>query len=149
MVFKQICMLACITSAFMFYGRETMAATGAQPTTKNDTGILMDSKHYMRIARIVIDPAHLAEYTAALREEMETAVRNEPSVLNLWAVAEKHNPTHLTIFEIYADEAAYKTHIETEHFKKYKNTVQNMVKSLELVDVEPVDLVSKENRNIQ
>ena len=29
----------------------------------------------------------------------------------------------------------YKSHIETPHFKKYKATVKDMVKSLELIDV--------------
>src|SRR5262245_34012538 len=83
-------------------------------------------QHYMRIARIVVDPAQVKEYDAALREGIESAVQKEPGVLNLWAVAEKNNPTHITVFEIYADTNAYKAHTQTAHFKKYKATVQNM-----------------------
>jgi quinol monooxygenase YgiN len=37
----------------------------------------------------------------------------------LYAVADKKKPTHITIFETYADTAAYRSHIETPHFKKY------------------------------
>lgn len=44
------------------------------------------------------------------------------------------NPSHITILEIYADTTAYQAHILTSHFKKYKETVKDMVKSLELVD---------------
>ena len=51
------------------------------------------------------------------------------------AVADKSSPTDITILEIYADTAAYKAHITTANFKKYKETVKDMVKSLELVDV--------------
>ena len=51
------------------------------------------------------------------------------------AVADKSSPTDITILEIYADTAAYEVHITTAHFKKYKETVKDMVKSLELVDV--------------
>jgi quinol monooxygenase YgiN len=98
---------------------------------------------YVRIARILIDSNQLESYKAALREGIETAVRNEPGVLALYAVCDKEHPAKITVFEIYADETAYKTHIQTPHFKKYKDTVKDMVKSLELVDVIPIRLESK------
>jgi len=135
--------VALFAGLSMLFGRAGMAAPEKQKIMSNDTSILMNTRHYMRIARIVVDAAELKAYYAALREGLETAVREEPGVLNLWAVAEKNNPTHITLFEIYTDEAAYKAHIQTAHFKKYKAAVQNMVKSLELVDVEPVALESK------
>ena len=98
---------------------------------------------YMRIARVVIDSAKLESYKAALKEGIETAVRKEPGVLSLYAVYEKNNPTHVTVFEIYADEDAYKSHIQTPHFKKYKSAVGDMVKFLLLEDVVPIALESK------
>ena len=107
-----------------------------------DTNIIM-KKQYMRIARIVVDSSHLSEYYSALRQGMETAIREEPGVLNLWAVAEEENPTHITVFEIYADKEAYKAHIQTEHFRRYKTTVEKWVLSLVLVDVDPIALKSK------
>jgi quinol monooxygenase YgiN len=90
----------------------------------------------VRLAKIQIDPAHLEQYNAALKEQMSTAVKLEPGVLTYYAVADKNNPAHITILEIYADTTAYQSHIQTPHFKKYKAAVQNMVKSLELVDVD-------------
>lgn len=98
---------------------------------------------YMRIANIVIDSTKLESYRSALKEGIETAVRTEPGVLSLYAVYEKNNPTHVTVFEIYADDEAYKSHIQTAHFKKYKNTAKGMVKSLVLVDVAPIALEAK------
>ncbi len=89
----------------------------------------------VRLAKIQVDPSQLEKYNAALKEQMTTAVSTEPGVLTYYAVADKNNPSHITILEIYADTTAYKAHIETPHFKKYKETVKNMVKSLELVDV--------------
>ncbi|MCZ4223369.1 putative quinol monooxygenase [Pedobacter rhodius] len=89
----------------------------------------------VRLAKIEVEPSQLEQYNRALKEQMTTAVRVEPGVLAYYAVADKNNPAHITILEIYADTAAYKSHIETIHFKKYKDTVKNMVKSLELVDV--------------
>lgn len=134
------------TMAFLcgvWAGGTAHAMPAEQLLAKKDTGILMNPKHYMRVARIVVDSTRMREYYAALRESMETSVRKEPGVLNLWAVAEKDYPNHITVFEIYADEDAYRTHIRTEHFSTYKRTVQDMVIALELVDVEPVELASK------
>ena len=98
---------------------------------------------YMRIAKLVIDSAQLEEYRAALKEHIETAVRVEPGVLSLNAVYEKNNPTHITVFEVYADEQAYTAHLQAPHFKKYKSTTQKMVKSLELIEVVPIDSEAK------
>jgi len=95
------------------------------------------------VARIVVDAAQLAQYKAALKEGMETAVRVEPGVLSLNAVYEKANPTHVMVLEVYASAAAYQAHLQTPHFKKYKATTKAMVQSLDLVDVEPIALASK------
>lgn len=99
--------------------------------------------HYMRMAKIVIDSTQLENYKAALKEGVQAAVRKEPGVLSLYAVYDKNNPTHITVFEIYADEDAYKSHIQTAHFKKYKSTVEKMVTSLELTDVAPIAIEAK------
>ncbi|WP_276504537.1 antibiotic biosynthesis monooxygenase [Terrimonas pollutisoli] len=92
----------------------------------------------VRLAKLVIDSTQLESYKALLKEEIETSVRVEPGVLTLYAVAEKNNPTHITILEIYADTAAYKSHLQTPHFIKYKTGTQHMVKSLELVETVPL-----------
>jgi quinol monooxygenase YgiN len=92
----------------------------------------------VRMAKIVVDPAQLEAYKAALKEEIEASVRLEPGVLTLYAMSEKENPTHITILEIYADTDAYKSHVQTPHFLKYKTGTKDMVKSLELVETVPL-----------
>jgi quinol monooxygenase YgiN len=92
----------------------------------------------VRLAKIVIDSAQLENYKAALKEEIETSVDVEPGVKTLYAVSEKNNPTHITILEIYADTAAYKAHLQTPHFIKYKTGTKDMIKSLELVETIPL-----------
>lgn len=89
----------------------------------------------VRLAKIKVDPLQLEKYKLALKEQMATAIRLELGVLTYYAVADKSEPSHITILEIYADTSAYQSHILTPHFKKYKDTVKDMVKSLELVDV--------------
>jgi quinol monooxygenase YgiN len=97
----------------------------------------------IHVARLFIDSAQLENYKAALSEEINTAVSKEPGVLMLYAVFEKAHPTHVTVFEVYANAAAYQAHRETPHFKKYKSTTQDMVKSLDLLDMAPIVLGAK------
>lgn len=105
--------------------------------------IAQSDERVVRIAKITVDPAQLTAYQAALKEGIETAVSKEPGVLAYYAVADKKEPSHITILEVYASQEAYQQHIETPHFKKYKATVQSMVKSLELTDVNVIDFVGK------
>ena len=101
------------------------------------------NKPYLRIANLIIDSAQLEAYKTALKIHAEAAVRKEPGVLTLYAVYDKVAPTHVTVFEIYASEEAYKIHIQTPHFLQYKSTVKDMVKSLVLTDAIPIALESK------
>ena len=95
------------------------------------------------MAKLVIDSAQLEKYKTALKEQMESAISTEPGVLLYNAVYEKNNQTHITILEVYASDSAYMAHRQTAHFKKYKDSTKDMVKSLELIDVVPIGLVSK------
>jgi quinol monooxygenase YgiN len=95
---------------------------------------------YVQMAEIEIDSAQLESYKAAVREQIETAIRVEPGVLVLYAVSEKDNPARIRVFEVYRDVDAYKAHLEATHFKKYKATTEKMVKSLRLVQTTPIML---------
>jgi quinol monooxygenase YgiN len=97
----------------------------------------------VRLAKIKVDPAQLKGYNKALLTQMKAAIALEPGVLTYYAVADKKDPSTITILEIYADTAAYNKHILTPHFKKYKDTVKDMVKSLELVDVNMIGFAKK------
>ena len=96
------------------------------------------SKQMVRLAKLVIDSTQLEQYNALLKEEIEISIQVEPGVLTLYAVAEKTRPGHITILEIYANADAYKKHVQTPHFLKYKNGTKDMVKSLELVETTPL-----------
>ncbi|MBX2898569.1 MAG: antibiotic biosynthesis monooxygenase [Cyclobacteriaceae bacterium] len=96
------------------------------------------SQQVVRVAKLVIDSAQVEAYRQLLKEGIETSVKVEPGVITLYAVSEKNRPTHFTILEIYASQAAYEAHLKTPHFLKYKNGTMGMVKSLELVDSTPL-----------
>lgn len=104
---------------------------------KSNPSARVDPK-MVRLAKLVIDSSQLDNYKALLKEGIETSVNTEPGVLSLYAVFEKANPTHVTILEIYADTTAYRSHIQSPHFLKYKNGTLPMVKSLELIETDPL-----------
>jgi quinol monooxygenase YgiN len=101
------------------------------------------SQPYVRLAELEIDPAQMERFNAAIREGVRTAVRVEPDVLALYAVAEKDHPNRVRVFEMYTDEAAYQKHLQTPHFRKFRDVTDKMVKSRKLLDGLPIVLEAK------
>ncbi len=97
----------------------------------------------VRIAELEIYPDQVAAYKVALKEEIETSIRVEPGVLTLYAVSVKDHPNQIRLFESYSNQAAYQSHLQTAHFRKYKVQTQSMVKSLTLIETDPILLGSK------
>jgi len=129
-----------------------LAAKVGQPQADNAAQILgkvlnkeaaPPAQKIVQLAKLEIDAEHLESYKAALKEEIEASLRLEPGVLALRSVSEKEKPTRITIMEIYATVDAYKAHIASSHFQKYKVGTEHMVKSLELVEVDPIVLGEK------
>lgn len=94
----------------------------------------------IRIAEITVDSIYLAEYLSILREEARASVRKEPGVLAIYPMHRKTEPTKISILEIYADRAAYESHLTTPHFQHYKTATLPMVRSLELIDMDAIDV---------
>jgi quinol monooxygenase YgiN len=97
-----------------------------------------ENKQLVRLAIIEVDSSELFSYNDFLKEEIEASIRIEPGVLTLYAVAEKAQPTHVTIFETYADSSQYRSHLNTPHFQKYKTGTLQMVKNLQLIETSPI-----------
>jgi quinol monooxygenase YgiN len=102
-----------------------------------------ENDRIVRLAELEIDPAQVDQYKAALRDEIADSIRLEPGVLTLYAVSVKDHPEQIRLFEMYASQVAYEHHLQTQHFKKYKAETQGMVRSLKLLDTDPILLGSK------
>lgn len=101
------------------------------------------SERVVRLAELEIDPAQLDAYKAYLKEEIEASIHVEPGVLTLYAVSVKGQPNQIRLFEMYASPAAYQSHLQSEHFKTYKTATTSMVKSLRLIETDPLVLGTK------
>ena len=93
----------------------------------------------VRIAEIEVFPEWLDAYLAAAKTVGAESVAKEPGVVCIFPMRQKENPCTIRIVEIYSSEAAYKTHLQTPHFRAYKEGTPHMIKSLKLVPMTPLD----------
>ncbi|MDD2967371.1 MAG: putative quinol monooxygenase [Desulfovibrionaceae bacterium] len=122
----------CLLLAAFFVPTSVATAYAAEPTA-------------IRIAQLHIKADQLDAFTAAVKEGMEAALRLEPGVVAIYAVADKNDPTKLMFFEMYVDEKAYQTHRDTPHFQKYFHATKDMIADRVLLEAIPVELRDKHN----
>jgi autoinducer 2-degrading protein len=73
-----------------------------------------------------IVPAERENYLAAIKENGAAAAR-EPGCRRFDILNLASDPNHFLLYEVYDNEAAFKAHRETEHFKKYAVVTAKMV----------------------
>lgn len=106
---------------------------------KTDGTNIHHNKMLVRIAELEIHSDFLSDYLTILREESRASVEREAGVICIFPMQIKENPASIRLVEIYASEEAYRSHLESLHFKHYKSATLHMVKSLRLVDAVAVD----------
>ena len=92
----------------------------------------------VRLAQIEVYPEKLTQYLSFAKEVGTVSMSTEPGVIGLFSMQDKANPCKVYILEVYADHAAYQAHLQTAHFKKYKEGTAQMVRSLQLIDTNPM-----------
>ena len=93
----------------------------------------------VRIAEIEVFPEKLGAYLSAAATVGAESVAKEPGVVCIFPMQKKDSPTSIRIVEIYRGEEAYRAHLETSHFRAYKEGTAQMIKSLKLVPMKPLD----------
>jgi quercetin dioxygenase-like cupin family protein/alkylhydroperoxidase/carboxymuconolactone decarboxylase family protein YurZ/quinol monooxygenase YgiN len=93
-----------------------------------------------RIAEIVVYPQYLNEYIKFVKEVGDKSVNTESGVVCIYPMQVKRNKNQIRIIEIYTDMQAYNRHIQSAHFQKYKQETLRMIKSLDLVDTDALNL---------
>lgn len=125
------------SNALRLFGKETSPAkNGTERPVVKET---MQPDGFVRLSKIEVDPQWLEEYVKYATEVGTVSLRTEPGVLTMYAVADKNNPCNVTILETYSSQEAYRRHIASPHFQKYKQGTLHMVKNLVLDDVTPLN----------
>ena len=111
-------------------------------TPKLSPPFLDQEKMMVRISEIEIDSNYLDEYNKILMEEAVASVQLEEGVIAIFPMYQVDDPTQVRILELYKNDASYKSHLQTPHFKHYKSSTLHMVKSLKLIDMKSLDNAS-------
>ena len=64
-------------------------------------------------------PEHVSDFKSAILENAATSVRDEAGCRQFDVAPDASKPEQFFIYEIYDDEAAFKAHIATAHFKSF------------------------------
>ena len=128
---KNICSVA---GAMMLTGCVSCGVANRQNNEKGEGDMFV-----VRIAEIEVYPEWLEAYLAAAGTVGAESVAKEPGVFCIFPMQKKESPTSIRIVEIYRSEEAYKAHLSTPHFRKYKEGTPHMIKSLKLVPLQPLD----------
>lgn len=99
----------------------------------------MSADGIVRLSKIEVYPKYIDEYLKFAVDVGTKSLQSEPGVLTMYAMQDKENPCLITILETYSSNEAYKSHIASEHFQKYKQGTLHMVKTLELCDQSPLN----------
>lgn len=105
----------------------------------NSDKLPMQEDGIVRLSKIKVNSQYLDEYMKYAVEVGTISLQTEPGVLTMYAVSDKENPCNITILETYASQDAYRSHIASPHFQKYKQGTLHMVDSLILDDVIPLN----------
>ncbi len=124
--------IAILISAVLFMTSCTHSDTMVEKELMAEDGII-------RLSKIEVYPAYIEEYLKFATEVGTKSLQTEPGVLTMYALQDKDNPCMITILETYSSQEAYKSHIASVHFQKYKQGTLHMVKSLELCDQTPLN----------
>ena len=128
---KDIC---SVTGAVMLTGCVSCSVANQQNKEQGEKNMFV-----VRIAEIEVHPEWLEAYLAAAGTVGAESVAKEPGVVCIFPMQKKESPTSIRIVEIYRSEEAYKEHLATPHFRKYKEGTPHMIKSLKLVPMQPLD----------
>jgi len=112
----------------------TLIFVGGAPVLAQDIVKNNNNGMIVRISEVEVYPEYLGEYLEYAKEVAKESVKNEKDVVSIYPMAVIKDNTQIRILEIYKNQDAYKNHIASPHFKKYKEGTLHMVKNLDLVD---------------
>ena len=74
----------------------------------------------VRIAEIEVNKGYLEAYLSAAHNVGTKSVESEEGVICIFPMQVKDAPNTIRILEIYRNDAAYQSHLQTPHFVEYR-----------------------------
>jgi len=74
-----------------------------------------------------IAPDQMAQFLPLMKTNAATSLKQEEGCLQFDICTDPDRPNQLFLYELYTDEAAFKSHLASDHFKAFDAEVANMV----------------------
>ena len=78
------------------------------------------------LVHVHVKPESIAAFRSASMDNASHSVR-EPGIARFDVIQQKDDPTRFVLVEVYRDEPATVAHKETEHYKRWRDTVADMM----------------------
>ncbi|WP_396115243.1 putative quinol monooxygenase [Dickeya zeae] len=91
----------------------------------------------------VLAPSEVKPILEISRQNIETSIRDEAGVLAMFCSTDKDDPNKLYVVEVYRDQVAYHSHVDSAHFKAFLAVIQDKVVSRRVVETVPAVLGAK------
>ncbi len=82
---------------------------------------------YVITVEFHIRPAMAAAFREAMLENATASLRLEPGCTQFDVCFDPQDPSHCFLYEIYDNEAAFKDHLASDHFKTFDDRVAPMI----------------------
>lgn len=82
---------------------------------------------YVIIAPVQIKPGSRDEFIEAIVGDAIGSVNHEPGCRRFDVIQDADDENRVWLYEIYDDEAAFKAHLETPHFIKFRDATADII----------------------
>ena len=82
---------------------------------------------YVVTVHFEIEPDRLDAFMPLMRANAEASVRDEPGCRRFDVCVDPDDPTHVFLYEVYDDRAAFDAHLASVHFKEFDAAVAPML----------------------
>lgn len=101
------------------------------------------SSAYVRWSELEVDPTRMDSFRELANENVRETHRSEPGVLVFYWAGEKDHPNRIRVLEVYTDVNAYKVHVASAHYQKFRDASRPLLKGHSLFEAIPVALGAK------
>ncbi|HEM6146403.1 TPA: antibiotic biosynthesis monooxygenase [Streptococcus suis] len=101
------------------------------------------SKPVVHLFHLGVDEKNRDSFYQVGVKNFQTSYKEEAGTLAMYASSLRENQLEYKVFEIYADKAAYQTHVNSPHFKVYVEQVGSKLTKREVFEVEALFLEEK------
>ena len=97
-----------------------------------------------RLFKLVVNPDRKDDYNAVGVNNLTTSHKVEPGTLAMYSTHVPDDPTCCYVFEVYADDDAYNTHVASAHFQAFAKMAGEVLTDRAVYQLKPQLLVEKE-----